>query len=75
VAGDAGTALRLRVPVQLTVRLLGTEVLHISTDPEHDDEGTHSSGGSFELGFATTARPMDGEASDTASLRVLRQRR
>jgi hypothetical protein len=72
VAGDAGPALLLWVPVQLTVRLLGTEVLHISTEPERDDEGTHSSGGSFELGFATTARPMDGEASDTAARRVRR---
>jgi hypothetical protein len=64
-ADDAGSA--LRVPVQLTVRLLGTEVLHISTEPDKDsdDEGTHSSGGSFELGFAAP-HPMDGEASDTA---------
>jgi hypothetical protein len=60
--------------VQLTVRILGTEVLHISTDPERDDEGTHSSGGSFELGFAA-AHPTDPEASDTATPRVLRQQR
>lgn len=70
----AGAAVRLRLPMRLTIRLLGTEILHISTDPEPDDEGTHSSGGSFELGFApVTPRPVDGTSGDEG--RVLRQQR
>jgi hypothetical protein len=50
--------------VHLTCACWAPRVLHISTEADKDDdEGTHSSGGSFELGFAA-AHPTDAEASD-----------
>ena len=53
--------------MNLTIRLLGTEILHISTDAQQDDRDVHLSGGttsSYPVGFVNQERNDMGYEDD-----------